>query len=166
VVIIVGVRLRTFRSPRGRWQAERAANFTPAWWQRVCWNAPGEDDVHGTRAIAAAQGTYFAATGIWSLVDADSFQRVTGPKHDVWLVKTVGALVTVIGAVLCGAAGRHRVVPEAAMLGVGCSVALGLVDVVYVGRGRIAPVYLLDAAAEAVIAGAWCAALARERGRI
>jgi hypothetical protein len=118
--------------------------------------------VHGTRAIAAAQGAYFAATGIWSLVDADSFQRVTGPKHDVWLVKTVGALVTVIGGVLCSAAARRRIVPETAMLGIGCSVALAIVDVTYVARGRIAPIYLFDAAAEAVITGAWCAALAGE----
>jgi hypothetical protein len=119
--------------------------------------------VYGTRSVAATQGAYFAATGLWSLVDASSFQRVTGPKHDVWLVKTVGALVTVVGAVLCAAAARRRVVPEAAALGIGCSVALGLVDVVYAGRGRIAPIYLLDAAAEAVLAGAWCAALAIER---
>jgi hypothetical protein len=30
-----------------------------------------------------------------------SFQAVTGPKTDLWLVQTVGVLVTVIGLTLC-----------------------------------------------------------------
>lgn len=32
---------------------------------------------------------------------------------------------------------------------------LALIDLVFVGRGRISPVYLLDAAAEAVLVVAW-----------
>jgi len=38
--------------------------------------------------------------GIWSLVSIGSFQKVTGPKTDVWLVKTVGVLVIGVGAAL------------------------------------------------------------------
>ena len=47
--------------------------------------------------MALIQGAYFVATGVWSRVDIDSFQRVTGPKTDLWLVNTVGVLVTAIG---------------------------------------------------------------------
>ena len=35
---------------------------------------------------------------------------------------------------------------------------LGLIDVIFVARGRISPVYLLDAAAEAALVVAWAVA--------
>ncbi|HEX2022926.1 MAG TPA: hypothetical protein VHH36_09430, partial [Candidatus Thermoplasmatota archaeon] len=66
------------------------------------------------RALAAGQGAYFAATGAWPLLHMPSFLAVTGPKTDLWLVDTVGALVLVVGAVLLLAAGRDRVSPEVA----------------------------------------------------
>ena len=46
--------------------------------------------------LALVQGAFYAATGLWALVDLGSFMAVTGPKTDHWLVKTVGILVTVI----------------------------------------------------------------------
>ena len=48
-----------------------------------------------------------------------TFEAVTGPKTDLWLVKTVGVLVAVIGAVLATAGLRGRVPPELALLGAG-----------------------------------------------
>src|SRR5437879_6174180 len=33
-----------------------------------------------------AQGLYFLLTGLWQLLSISSFQAVTGPKHDLWLV--------------------------------------------------------------------------------
>ena len=47
--------------------------------------------------LALLQGIFYVATGVWPLIDIVSFQVVTGPKTDLWLVKTVGVLVTVIG---------------------------------------------------------------------
>jgi hypothetical protein len=99
-------------------------------------------------SLLFAQGAYFAATGIWSIVDAESFQKVTGPKTDVWLVKTVGVLVTCIGGVLMAAARRRRVTPEISALAISSAVGLTVVDVVYTLKKRISPIYLLDAAAE------------------
>lgn len=107
------------------------------------------------RTLAVAQGAYYMATGIWSLVGIRSFQKVTGPKTDLWLVKTVGCLVAVTGAVLCYAGLRRRPTPETAMLGAGNALALVAIDVNYVARGRISPIYLGDAAAEAVLAALW-----------
>ena len=40
------------------------------------------------------------ATGIWPLLDIESFQDVTGSKTDLWLVRTVGVLVAVIDGVV------------------------------------------------------------------
>jgi hypothetical protein len=116
------------------------------------------------RRLALAQGLYYAATGVWSLVDIRSFQRVTGPKTDLWLVKTVGVLVTVVGSVLTQAAIRGAVSPEVKALALGSAVALGSVDVIYTTKGRISPVYLLDALLEAALAGGWLGARRRAAG--
>jgi len=35
------------------------------------------------------QGLYWLVTGLWGLIDVHSFMKVTGPKTDIWLVKTV-----------------------------------------------------------------------------
>jgi hypothetical protein len=107
---------------------------------------------------ALAQGLYFAATGLWSLTGIQSFQKVTGPKTDLWLVRTVGTLVLVIGAVLLLAAGRRVASAEVAALGLGSAVGLTAVDVVYVGKKRISRIYLLDAALEILFVVGWMVA--------
>jgi hypothetical protein len=113
-------------------------------------------DRRGTEAaLALAQGLYYASTGAWALADSRSFQAVTGPKVDVWLVKTVGVLVAAIGGAL-GCAGWHRrITPEIRRLAVGSALGLAGIDVVYVAKGRISRVYLLDAVVELGLAAAW-----------
>lgn len=107
--------------------------------------------------LAWAQAAYFALTGIWPLVHMPSFLAVTGPKRDLWLVKTVGALVTAVALPIGIAAGNGRVTPEIILLAAGSAAALGAVDVVYVTKGLIPKVYLLDAAAEVLLIAAWAA---------
>ena len=46
----------------------------------------------GDSELAIAQGAYFLGTGVWPLVLMPSFESVTGPKVDKWLVRTVGVL--------------------------------------------------------------------------
>jgi len=58
--------------------------------------------------VAFVQAWYYLVTGVWPLVNISSFQLVTGPKTDLWLVKTVGVLVTVISVTLLIAAYRQR----------------------------------------------------------
>ena len=112
--------------------------------------------------VALVQGGFYAVTGVWALVDLDSFMAVTGPKTDHWLVKTVGALVTVIGGVLLTAGWRRRVTRDVLLLGIGTAVSLATIDVVYASTGRISRIYLLDAVAEVGLAIAW--SLAKRRG--
>jgi hypothetical protein len=109
------------------------------------------------------QAIYYALTGIWALVSIGTFQKVTGPKVDTWLVKTVGALVIVIGGVLGMAGLRKRATPEVPVLAVGSALALTGIDVVYVARKRISPVYLLDALGELMLVGMWVLALRQQR---
>lgn len=109
--------------------------------------------------IAGAQGAYFFLTGVWPLVHLRSFTRITGPKVDGWLVKTVGALIAVVGATMAFGAWRRNADADVALLGVGSAAALLGVDVNYVARRRIAPIYLLDAVLEVGILAAWALAL-------
>lgn len=97
---------------------------------------------------------YFAVTGVWPLLHMPSFVRVTGPKVDLWLVRMVAALALVIGLALL-AANRETPHGSTALLGAGSAVAFMGVDLVYVSKGRIGKVYLLDAAAEAALLVGW-----------
>ena len=107
------------------------------------------------RGVAAGQGAMYLVTGLWPLVSLRTFERVTGPKVDGWLVKTVGVIVASVGPVLLAAARRNRITPEIALLGASCAASLAGIDVVYVSRRRISPIYLADALAELVCIGGW-----------
>lgn len=112
-----------------------------------------------------AQGLYYVVTGVWPLVSMRTFVAVTGPKVDGWLVKTVGVLVTVIGAVLVVAGRGRRAVPaEPALLATGSAAGLAGIDTVYALRGRISKIYLLDAAVEVALLAAWAAATLTDSG--
>jgi hypothetical protein len=108
-----------------------------------------------------AHTAYDLVTGVWPLVDIASFQKVSGPKTDTWLVKTVTLLVLVIGGAIGAAGARRRVTPEIAGLAIGSSAALATIDIVYVSKGRISMVYLLDALANAILILGWLLAWRR-----
>jgi hypothetical protein len=114
-----------------------------------------ERSVRHFTTLALAQGIYFAITGIWPLVSRPTFEAITGPKVDFWLVRTVGALVTVIGGVLILAGRRKNPAPEIVTLGAGSAGALALIDGYYSLRGRISKVYLADALLEVVFLVLW-----------
>jgi hypothetical protein len=72
------------------------------------------------RRILALQALYYLATGLWPLVHLSSFEAVTGPKTDDWLVHMVGLLAMVSGASLGMAVIRDRSrAPEAMVLAIG-----------------------------------------------
>lgn len=106
-------------------------------------------------SLAWIQALYYASTGLWPLFEIDSFMAVTGPKTDLWLVRTVGVLLAVTGLVLGWAAKRKHVPVELVAIAVGQAAVLAAIDVVYVSVGRISPIYLLDAVAEAALILGW-----------
>jgi hypothetical protein len=110
------------------------------------------------RLTAYTQAGFYTVTGVWPIFDMRTFQAVTGPKTDHWLVKTVGACVAVVGGVVGLAASRNRITPEIALLGAGTAAALTGIDLVYVAKGRISKIYLLDAAAESALIAMWALA--------
>src|SRR5947209_4824395 len=115
-------------------------------------------------ALLWLQGSYYALTGLWPLVSIESFQWVTGRKTDHlvtgneadhWLVMTVGVLVTAIGLTFLLAAWRKTCGTEIMALALLSAVGLTGIDVVYVSRGTIPPIYLADAAAEVLLLLRW-----------
>ena len=110
------------------------------------------------------QAGYNILTGIWPLVHMPSFEAISGPKTDRWLVKTVGAVVGVNGGVIAVAGAKDRITPEIVGLAIGSGASLAAMDVFYVSRGRISRVYLLDALAEALFIAGWIACLRRSQG--
>ena len=115
--------------------------------------------------LAWIQGVYFLVTGVWPLLHMPSFLALTGPKADLWLVKAVGVLVAVIGAVLMLGARRRTIGPELALLAVGSAAGLAGIDLVYALSDRIWDVYLLDALAEIGLIVLWGIAWAVSRRR-
>lgn len=104
--------------------------------------------------LARFQGAYYLATGVWPLIHMGSFLAVTGPKTDLWLVRTVGVLVAVIGASLLMASRQPRLAPESLALAAGSALGLAAIEIWHVTRGVIAPIYLADAALEIPLAAA------------
>jgi hypothetical protein len=109
-----------------------------------------------TRLVGAVQAVYYVVTGLWPLLSLRTFERVTGPKTDDWLVRTVGLLAATIGGVL-GLGALRREGPDPA-LGAGAALAFAAVDTRYAATGRISKIYLADATLELLIAAAWLAA--------
>jgi hypothetical protein len=117
---------------------------------------------HHRKTLAAVQAAYYLPTAIAPFVSRRAFEKITGPKTEWWLVLTVSVLVGSIGGAL-GVAARREPGPETVLLGAGSAAGLGLIDVVYVSRGRISPMYLFDAVLELAVAAAWLVGETRER---
>jgi hypothetical protein len=119
---------------------------------------PGKDELPAEdprRSLALGHGIYWIVSGLWPIFHIRSFEAVTGPKADKWLVKTVAALISVIGAGLVLGARNKRVTPELETIAVGSALSLSAIDVVYVAKGRISKIYLLDAVVHTALAIAW-----------
>lgn len=110
-------------------------------------------------ALLTAQGIYYFLSGLWPVVHIRSFLTVTGPKTDLWLVRTVGLLIAVAGAAMIQAGLGDELTLAMLILAAGSAAALAAVDIVYVALGTIAKIYLLDAALEIALLVAWAAAL-------
>src|SRR3954454_15650036 len=113
--------------------------------------------MHFYRALCWIQGGYFFATGVWPIVSIETFQWITGRKTDHlvtgreadhWLVMTVGVLITAMAVPPLVAAWRRQDQLEMAVLAIAGALGLTGIDVIYVARQAIAPIYLVDAAAE------------------
>jgi hypothetical protein len=107
----------------------------------------------GRVTVLKAQGTYYVASGLWAVVDRQGFERVTGRKTDYWLVRTVGLLAAAIGLTLLMGARDGRPSSETRLLGAAAGASFTAIDLLFVAKGRISPIYLVDAAVHGLLAG-------------
>jgi hypothetical protein len=115
--------------------------------------------------LAVAQGLFNLLTGLWPLVHYRSFEAVTGPKVDKWLVRCVGGLGAAAGYAQLRSGPTGEGAAAARRIGAGTAATFAAVDLVYASTGRISRVYLLDAVVELAWLVAWAAAPLRDRSR-
>ena len=83
-----------------------------------------QDEMISAENLSILQGIYYLITGIWPLIHIGSFMKITGPKTDRWLVKTVGVLLAVISLVYLTDGLRNEIRLSTFLLAFGC--ALGI----------------------------------------
>src|ERR1041385_1232739 len=105
--------------------------------------------------VALVQGIYFFISGVWPLLSMKTFLAVTGPKTDLWLLKTVGIILAVIGGVLVFAQINALINSAIVTLAIGSALSLAMVESIYVGKKVISPIYLGDAILELILIGWW-----------
>lgn len=81
--------------------------------------------------------------------------EVTGPKNDIWLVKTVGLTIVACSLGMLGASFRKYVQPDVIIIVLGFAGFLAAVDIYYNITDVIAPVYLADAVVEMLFILTW-----------
>ncbi len=119
----------------------------------------GLDRSGAAASLSRAHGLFNIVTGLWPVVHIRSFETVSGPKVDRWLVRTVGALTAANGLAQLTARGPEQRL--SAQVGLGTSTVLAAVDVRYGAMGRISRIYLLDAAVQLAWVVAWTMTLRR-----
>jgi hypothetical protein len=112
------------------------------------------------RIALTLQSAYYMLTGIWPVLHMPSFEAITGPKVDDWLVRMVGLLAATIGVSLWLALRARRWTADIRALAILSALSFAAIDLRYGLGGRISPIYLADAAVELAIAAALAAAIA------
>lgn len=97
------------------------------------------------------QGYYYLVTGVWPIISMASFMAVTGPKTDIWLVKTLSFQIIAMGIIFCRGSLSTVFNQQTVLLSVLSSSAFIIADVYYVIKGVLDPIYLADALIEVVI---------------
>lgn len=87
--------------------------------------------------------------------------EITGPKTDVWLVKTVAVLLLAISISFLTAFFLRKINIPIITLAITCCLVLLLIDCYYVWNGTISNIYLLDALAEVFLLILWVIAIAK-----
>lgn len=107
------------------------------------------------RSTLWVQGIYTTLTALWGLIDIDSFMAVTGPKRDIWLVKTVSAILLAIGlSFIMQAFIRSNALPVI-VLALISSMGLAFIDSYYAINKVISKIYLGDAVLQILFCFVW-----------
>jgi hypothetical protein len=101
------------------------------------------------------QGFYYLITGFWPIIHMNSFVEVTGPKVDIWLVKTFGMLIAVCGIAFIIGALQSKFNKPLFTLAILGAIGFILFEVYYVWTKIISIIYLADAVFQFVLLFFW-----------
>lgn len=104
-------------------------------------------------------------TAVWPIVDIQSFMQVSGYKTDIWLVKTVAALLVAISAGLLGATRAEQYNIPIIVLALVAAVGLAYVDFYYALNDTIWNIYMADGVIEILFAISWLVILSKNKLR-
>lgn len=94
------------------------------------------------------QGAYYLVTGLWPVFSPGTFQKMTGPKTDLWLVKTYGIIVAAVGSGFLIASRDGSEGLEMKTLACLVAAAIAAAETYYALRRVISRVYLCDGVLE------------------
>jgi hypothetical protein len=94
--------------------------------------------------LVIVQSIYTLITAVWPIIHIESFMEVTGSKTDVWLVKTVGALLIPVAVCLLTYVFIDTDKRPALALGGLTSVAFICIDFYYSLTDVISDIYMAD----------------------
>jgi hypothetical protein len=100
------------------------------------------------RVVLLIQAVYFSLFALWPIVHIRSFEYVSGPKYDKWLVKTVSLLLLSVALTLFYAIAQDSLSAPIIFLGLASAFSMLAIDVIYTLKGTISRIYLADACAE------------------
>jgi hypothetical protein len=90
------------------------------------------------KTIITFQGLYYVVIAIWPLVHIKSFEFVTGPKKENWLVYTVSVLlIAYSGTIFYGMTKTDFPSPELVTLSMLNAIGLTCIDVIFVMKKTI-----------------------------
>jgi hypothetical protein len=107
------------------------------------------------RTLIIVQSAYIFLTAVWPILDIESFVAVTGDKTDIWLVKTVGALLIPVAACLSTYLFISSDIRPAFVLGIFTSISFIAIDFYYALNDVISDIYLIDGAVQFIFLVMW-----------
>jgi len=105
--------------------------------------------------LVIVQSIYTLITAVWPIIHIESFMEVTGGKTDVWLVKTVGALLIPVSACLMAYLFINTDRRPAMILGGLSSIAFICVDFYYSLTDVICDIYMADGYLQIIFLCGW-----------
>jgi hypothetical protein len=101
------------------------------------------------------QSGYYLLTALWAIIDINSFMTVTGPKTDIWLVKTTAAMIATISLTLGSYLFMQGNKSPAIILGSISAFSFVIIDFYYVAENVISNIYVLDGIFESTLFIGW-----------
>ncbi len=98
------------------------------------------------------------------MVDIDTFMAVTGPKNDIWLVKTVAVVLIPISLFFLANIYKPGPLLHAIIVGFTSSVGLASIDFYYTSNDVILWVYAIDGVLQVLFAISWLYIAIRLKG--